>query len=458
MPYVDDDGNFAPPNPQAYGTSPPDPPNPGPYIGTLPPDPPPTEEEAAAASEDPYDDEEVATKRAQKEWDDYWNSLDPWAKNAVLRALGEGPMDPAILAGMGGPPLPEDQTSGYDDYPFEDKIKQYIETKDPALKAEIENAIWWITTFYASQGDRETAAEMQKWYEDMTQLMADIDAGKYDPPEEQAEDVPQDFGEYFDDDPHRGRPKPNSAPNAFARAYQQQAKYFHDFATFGASGTSLGRRRKRSQTRRKWRGRKWKWIDPYPWIPGTGPEKQVFEVLVRRGIYFIFQGQAPELEAGAYSTLAVPGFEPDFVLPQYKIIIDPFSPFHHSLAGAVQRDQQKVALYESLGYRYYHPWALAPNEWSFDQVGVNHGRFSTEDMLNQMPELGRPPAPLSERELPYAGQGYRLGKNLGAGATSVAAANRARARAATLIFVRGYGSGRIGAGPPIPKRPLRKTL
>lgn len=433
---------------------------------------------------------------ARKEWDDFWAGIDPVIRSyldpyingnkdphdlsdvpeayrgvvrAYLQELGYydddpsnngGPPDPAVTAATGGisPGYIEggqaaaaDNPSGFDNYPFEEKIKLYLETRDPALRAEILAAAAAIAAFYAQYG-AESYAQMRLWYDEIKRLLNDIDAGLYDPVEEQITD---DFGEYWDQQPPKG---PGSGPNAAALAYQREAYYAHDYATYGASGNSLHRRRRRSQTVRRFRLRKAEWIDPYPWIPGTGPEKQLFELLVRRRIYFIFQGQAPELEQGYYSTMAVPGFEPDFILPEYRVIIDPFSPFHHSLAGAAQRDEQKIALYEALGYRYYHPWALGPGEWSFDQEGVNHGRFSTEEMLNQMPELGRPPLALSKREQMYRGQGFRLGQNLGAGARSVAAANRARVKARELIYARGLGGARRTGGPKVPRRPRRRTL
>jgi hypothetical protein len=88
-----------------------------------------------------------------------------------------------------------------------------------------------------------------------------------------------------------------------------------------------------------------------------------------------------------------------------------------------------VALYEAMGYRYYHPWAIGPGVWSFDQVGVDHFRGNTMEMLSQIKELARPPLPITNpRDIPFVYQGYRIGQNLGAGATSVGAANRARTR------------------------------
>lgn len=213
-----------------------------------------------------------------------------------------------------------------------------------------------------------------------------------------------------------------------ALEFQNQQKYRRNYSIELTSGR-VARRRRRSQTHRKWRLRKPKWVDPMPWIPGTEPEKRVMEALLQRHIFFIFQGQIPEFEAGDYVTLSVPGYEPDFVLPQYRLIIDPWSPYFHSLASHVGVDEQKIALYESMGYRYYHPWALNGGIWSFDQIGVGHMKGTTFEMLSQMSEFSHVPLPLTDpRDIAALPQGFRIGQNLGAGATSVAAANKARAR------------------------------
>lgn len=232
-------------------------------------------------------------------------------------------------------------------------------------------------------------------------------------------------------------------------------------------------RRTRRQTRGRLRLHKPKWIDPYPNIPGTEPEKRVFALLIQMGIYFIYQGQVPEFEQGAkWYRLAPTNYKPDFVLPEYRLIIDPFSPFHHSLQEAVERDVVKVAAYTMAGYAYYHPWALGGNEWSWDQYhdarkkiqvgktrirlysGVNadenryrqlsrnlSGRaMSTHEMLRSIPELVRgplykltDPRDIKAKKSP----GYRIGEYLGAGANSVGAANRARRRPPLLSLTLG---------------------
>lgn len=229
-------------------------------------------------------------------------------------------------------------------------------------------------------------------------------------------------------------------------------------------------RRTRRQTTGRFKLHKPKWFDPNPGIPGTEPEKRVFAMLKDMKIYFIYQGQVPEFEKGnPFWTLAPPNYKPDFVLPEYRLIIDPFSPFHHSLEAAVERDVRKVAAYSVAGYAYYHPWAIGPGKWTWDQYhdarkkliirdrkdritarinmygGVNAARnkyrnlsrelsgsttLGTYDMIRSIPEIARgplykltDPRDIKAKQSP----GYRIGQYVGAGSNSVAAANRARA-------------------------------
>lgn len=182
-------------------------------------------------------------------------------------------------------------------------------------------------------------------------------------------------------------------------------------------------RRSRRQRYTEFKLHKPRWVDPYPGIPGTEPEKRLFAVLVRRGYFFIFQGQVRELTRGIYVTMAIPGYKPDFILPEYKVIIDPFSEYHHSLPGAVERDIRKIALYRALGYSYYHPWAGEVIE-------------NAEAVVDSIRELqGKKKAKLTARQKRLAKwPGYELGPFLGAGAFSVGAANRRRRRSPALTL------------------------
>lgn len=183
----------------------------------------------------------------------------------------------------------------------------------------------------------------------------------------------------------------------------------------------IASRRSRSKYPRRFKLFKPEWIDPFPWIAGTKPEKMIFAALRLRRIYFIFQDSLPEWNAGYFTTLQLPYYIPDFVLPQYKVIIDPFSDYYHLLPDAVARDAYKMAVYEALGYNFIHPWA--------SEIESKGGVA----ILNDIPELAAPPKyPMPTREVPYQAVGYRLGPYVGIGSTSVGAANRKRARPRAL--------------------------
>jgi hypothetical protein len=197
----------------------------------------------------------------------------------------------------------------------------------------------------------------------------------------------------------------------------------------------LTQRRNRRRGKGTFRLHKPQWIDPFPWIAGTEPEKRFFEALVLKRIYFIFQGQIPEFEEGIFVSLAIADYKPDFVLPEFKVVIDPYSPYHHTLKDAEERDIYKMALYEAMGYRYYFPWALGEGVFSLDQENAVNLRGSAMEVLQVMPELAQTPQPLAPIDAQAkARDGYRIGQNLGAGATSVAAANRKRRKPPALAL------------------------
>jgi hypothetical protein len=200
------------------------------------------------------------------------------------------------------------------------------------------------------------------------------------------------------------------------------------------------------------------WVDPYPQIPGTEPEKRIFEQLMRLHIYFVFQGDTKELhEKEKGLLLHTRDFKPDFILPEYRVIIDPFGIYHHTLEKAIKRDFWKGIVYSGAGYSFYHPW-WTDKGWEWNQslswldgkergihrslaVGTTAYGYDTLGILMKMPELWRGPRyKLKDKEDIDAKRtlGYRLGKNLGAGANSVAAANKARTRPhAKALRVRG---------------------
>lgn len=184
------------------------------------------------------------------------------------------------------------------------------------------------------------------------------------------------------------------------------------------SGGRVRRRRRRRKTATL-RIHKPKWIDPFPGIPGTEVEKRIFAELVRRRIFFHFQDDIPAEEFKQAGIIQPVGYHPDFIIPEYKVILDPFSDFHHTLDEAKARDRVKKVIYDAAGYASYF--------WWHTEVLKN----GAAQMLAKVAEFDKPPV----RELTdpkdvaaKRSPGYILGPHLGLGASSVAAANRARAR------------------------------
>jgi hypothetical protein len=185
-------------------------------------------------------------------------------------------------------------------------------------------------------------------------------------------------------------------------------------------------RRRRRPKPVKFRLQTPKWFDPYPWIPGTEPEKRVFAALVNNGIYFRFQDNFEKDELALQVTADIPQFKPDFIVPEWKIIFDPFGDYHHSkaFAGSAalnklnESDVRKFFYYEKLGYEFIHPW-------SSEVI-----RYGGEWVLRQSKRLGGPPLfKLSPEDVKRkAAMGFYLGPNLGLGSTSVGIANKKRAK------------------------------
>lgn len=190
----------------------------------------------------------------------------------------------------------------------------------------------------------------------------------------------------------------------------------------------IQKRRERRQTPGRFRLRKPVWNDPYPNIPGTRPEKRILAALVQRGIFFIFQGDFPATDRARYPLLQVTNFKPDFVLPEYRVVFDPFGDFAHTQPDSIERDYLKTIVYEGIGYEFIHPWSSDVErnggDWVLDlSRNLRAGpRFPLTDPLDKAAK---------------ASLGYRLGPYLGLGATSTAAANRLRRKPPSLTLKRG---------------------
>lgn len=218
---------------------------------------------------------------------------------------------------------------------------------------------------------------------------------------------------------------------------------------------SLKRRITRRQSLGKFRLHKPRWIDPFPWIPGTDPEKRFFAALVQRRIYFVFHGGSPPRTN--LVALGEPDRDIDFLLPEYGVIIDPYSPFAHSQLDSVVRDARKEAVFAAAGWTTYHPWAIGNGVFVFDQTAISvrswrgnkpgaehlstviaHARtMGAAEALDLMPLLRAGPRfALTDPAdiLAKRTAGYRIGAHLGAGANAVALANATRRKPPKLTL------------------------
>lgn len=107
--------------------------------------------------------------------------------------------------------------------------------------------------------------------------------------------------------------------------------------------------RKRYTAIQGWR----KWVDPYPDIPGTEPEKMVYAQMIVRGIPFQFQEYLqfflPDLGVNQF-------FRADFSVPEAKLVINVNGLFWHSKQTAIDHDAVIAAYAEMAGYRVITWW------------------------------------------------------------------------------------------------------
>ena len=182
--------------------------------------------------------------------------------------------------------------------------------------------------------------------------------------------------------------------------------------------SGISNRRRRRQDGVKFRLAAATWVDPFPWIPGTLPEKMVFAELVRQGFYFIFQGDFPKADRYLQVSAEDPGFQPDIIIPEWKVIVDPFGDYHHSKLDARESDARKLAFYEKRGYEFLHPWSSDVEKYGGGWVLSKSKRLYGPKMFKLDPEDQR-----------YAiAPGYRIGQYVGAGLAGIRAANHKRAR------------------------------
>lgn len=126
------------------------------------------------------------------------------------------------------------------------------------------------------------------------------------------------------------------------------------------------------------------WIDPFPAVIGTLPEKIVYAALSYRSIPFWFQDEV---------TFAIPelslrkDYRPDFVLPGLHLIIEVQGAYWHTKPAQVDADAYKDAVYEQAGWRVLNWWdfdiiynvnLLFQADPQLSSYGANKGDKSTE--------------------------------------------------------------------------------
>lgn len=104
---------------------------------------------------------------------------------------------------------------------------------------------------------------------------------------------------------------------------------------------------------KNYRARPGQWVDPFPEVHGTLPEKMVYAELSRRGIPFLFLNdlrfQIPEIDFDKW-------YQADFVFPDIKLIIEVQGAYWHSMDKTVEEDAYKFAIYQTTGWRAVAWW------------------------------------------------------------------------------------------------------
>lgn len=114
-----------------------------------------------------------------------------------------------------------------------------------------------------------------------------------------------------------------------------------------------------------------RWVDPFPNVQGTLPEKMVYAELVRLRIPFLFQNNInfsiPEIEFNK-------DYRPDIAIPSLKIIIEVQGSYWHSKDKAIEDDAYKFAIYQTVGWTVL-AW------WDYDIMDHLQQLFSEQPQL-----------------------------------------------------------------------------
>jgi hypothetical protein len=93
-----------------------------------------------------------------------------------------------------------------------------------------------------------------------------------------------------------------------------------------------------------------RFIDYWPEVPATIPEKLVFAELVRRQVNFQFSYYLGDLPITPDKRERI---RPDFLLPDYNIIIEVFGVYWHSRPGSYEHDLLRAFYLWASGFKVY---------------------------------------------------------------------------------------------------------
>ncbi len=129
--------------------------------------------------------------------------------------------------------------------------------------------------------------------------------------------------------------------------------------------------------------RQFVWIDPFPEVLGTRPEKMVYAEFVKRGIPFEFQqffhAQLPDLDYDKF-------LRPDIVVPDAKIIIAVQGNYFHSLPKTVDTDAFQFAIYQMLGWTVLAWWETDIETRLQDLISAEPALLALQHTATQPPQ------------------------------------------------------------------------
>lgn len=91
-------------------------------------------------------------------------------------------------------------------------------------------------------------------------------------------------------------------------------------------------------------------VDYCPDVPATFPEKLVFAELIRRQVNFYFSWYLGDLPI---TPTEQEHLRPDFILPDYNIIIEIYGVYWHTRPGAFEHDAYRAMLLMASGYKVH---------------------------------------------------------------------------------------------------------